>query len=110
MSNESTAHMEVVSGASAALVGLGIVTVSLFPLALPILILTVAATIPLLVPVAAIGLILAVLALPILLVQRLRRHVPGSRRAERRRSRPTAGPTPRVERFHPGPAPATRPH
>ena len=73
MSNQSKAHStnEVVSGASVALVGLGIVTFALFPLALPILILTAAATIPLLLPVVAIGLVLAVVAAPILLVRRL---------------------------------------
>jgi membrane protein implicated in regulation of membrane protease activity len=103
MSDQSTAHSsaEVVSGASVALVGLGIVTFALFPLALPILILTAAATIPLLLAVVAVGLVLVVIAAPILLVRRLVRRGRGSRRGERRRGRATTPPVPHV---------AVRPH
>jgi hypothetical protein len=63
-------------------VGLGIVTIALFPLSLPILILTVVALVPLLLPV----LVLAALAAPVLLVRKLIR---GRRR--RKRSGPLEG-------------------
>jgi hypothetical protein len=61
-------------------VGLGIVTIALFPLALPILILTIVALVPLLIPVLAI----AVLAAPFLLVRRLLRGCGGERRQRKR--------------------------
>jgi hypothetical protein len=50
-------------------VGLGIVTVALFPLAIPIVVLTAVALLPLLVPVLALGLVAA----PVLLARRLLR-------------------------------------
>jgi uncharacterized membrane protein len=56
-------------------VGLGIVVVALFPLSIPILILTAVALIPLAVPLVAIGL----LVLPVLLVRRIVRSVRGHR-------------------------------
>jgi hypothetical protein len=62
---------EVVGGASAALVGGGVVTFALFPLALPTVILTAVSVIPLALPVVALGLLIAAVALPILLVRRL---------------------------------------
>jgi hypothetical protein len=76
-------------------VGGGIVTMAVFPLALPIILLTVAALIPLVLVALAAGLLLAVLAAPVLLLRRLgrsdprpqatpRRPTPASRRPRRR--------------------------
>ena len=62
-------------------VGLGIVVVALFPLSIPILILTVVALIPLAVPLVAVGLLL----LPVLVARRVVRSV-------RRRRQTHAGP------------------
>ena len=94
MSSEPVAHSktEVVSGASVGLVGAGVVTVALFPLALPIILLTAAATVPLLVPALAAGLVLAVVAVPILLLRRVRRPRRGSRPADRGRAGAAATP------------------
>ena len=50
-------------------VGGGIITMALFPLALPLLALTAIAALPLLVPVLAAGLLIGVVALPVLLVR-----------------------------------------
>jgi hypothetical protein len=75
---------DVVDQMSGWAVGGGIVTIALFPLALPILALTAVAVIPfLLVPLAA-GLVAAVVAAPILLVRSLRRSL-------KRRRRPHSG-------------------
>jgi hypothetical protein len=73
MASQTVTHpaIEVVSGASVALVGLGALSFALIPLALPILILTVVATIPLLLPVVALALLGFVVAAPVLLVRRL---------------------------------------
>ena len=75
MASESTSHrsIEVVSGTSVGLVGIGIVTIALFPLALPILILTAVSLIPFLVPVLALGIVGAAIAVPVMLVRRLAR-------------------------------------
>jgi hypothetical protein len=54
-------------------VGLGIVVVALFPLSIPILILTAVALVPLLVPVLALGIVAAIVAGPVLLVRRILR-------------------------------------
>jgi hypothetical protein len=74
MPSETNAHssIEVLSGVSTALVGAGVVTFALAPLALPILILAVVAVIPLLLPVLALGLLAAIVIVPIRLVRRLR--------------------------------------
>ena len=73
-------------------VGAGILLVALAPLALPILILTIVAALPLLVPLLAVGLLVGVLAIPIVLLRKaghsLRRIRP--RRAGTAR-RPVAG-------------------
>jgi hypothetical protein len=58
----------VVAGTSGVLVGAGIVTMALFPLAIPIL-----ALLPLALPALALGLVAMLLAAPILLARRLRR-------------------------------------
>jgi|SRR5215216_3809861 len=57
--------------ASAWAVGGGILTMALFPLALPIILLTAAAALPLFLIPLALGLLVAGLALPILLVRGL---------------------------------------
>ena len=74
MNTESRARRraEVADEVSKWTVGGGIVTMALFPLALPILALTAVAALPLLLPVLAIGLLAGVLCLPIALVRRLR--------------------------------------
>ena len=74
MNAESTARRraEVTDEISKWTVGAGIITVALFPLAIPIVVLTAVALVPLLVPLAAIGLLAGVIAAPVLLVRRLR--------------------------------------
>jgi membrane protein implicated in regulation of membrane protease activity len=74
MNAESTAQKraEVTDELSKWTVGAGIITVALFPLAIPIVVLTVVALLPLLVPLAAIGLLAGVVAAPVMLVRRLR--------------------------------------
>jgi hypothetical protein len=63
-------------------VGGGILTVALFPVALPVLLLTAAFLIPFALAGVAIALVFAVTAAPILLVRRIRsRWRAGSRRA-----------------------------
>jgi membrane protein implicated in regulation of membrane protease activity len=68
-----------VDGVSAALVGGGIVTMALFPLALPIIALTLVALLPLVVIGLALGLIAAVIVLPVLLIRHLVRQFPSRR-------------------------------
>jgi hypothetical protein len=62
---------EVIEEVSTWTVGLGIVTMALFPLSLPILILTAVFLAPLVLPLIAIG----ILALPVLLVRRVLRAI-----------------------------------
>jgi membrane protein implicated in regulation of membrane protease activity len=83
MNAESTARArtEVIDEVSKWTVGAGILTVALFPLAIPIVALTAIALLPLLVPLIAIGVLAAMVAAPVWLVRRLLR---------RRSSRPTA--------------------
>ena len=66
---------EVADEVSKWTVGLGIVVMALFPLSLPILILTGLALAPLLLPLLAVGLVAAVVAVPVLLVRGLARRV-----------------------------------
>jgi membrane protein implicated in regulation of membrane protease activity len=83
MNPESKAirRAEVVDEVSRWGVGLGIITVALFPLSIPFLLLTAVALLPLLVPVLALGLIAGIVALPVLLVRRRvrRRRLPRER-------------------------------
>jgi hypothetical protein len=72
-------------------VGAGILVVALAPLALPILILTIAATLPLLVPLLAVGLLVGALALPVLLLRKAARSVSGIRPRRRERAEPATG-------------------
>jgi membrane protein implicated in regulation of membrane protease activity len=74
MNAKSTARRraELTDEVSKWTVGAGIITVALFPLAIPIVVLTAVALLPLLVPLAAIGLLAGVVALPVMVVRRLR--------------------------------------
>ena len=63
--NPSTA--DLVDGALAVAAGIGVVTLALFPLAIPILALTVVALIPLLAPLLLIALVGGMIAAPFLL-------------------------------------------
>jgi Flp pilus assembly protein TadB len=74
-------------------VGLGILAVALFPLAIPIVVLTAVAILPLLVPLIAIGLVAGVIAAPVMVVRRLR----GRRSASPDRLAPQAAP---AEQLH----------
>ena len=69
-------------------VGGGILTMILFPLALPLILLTAAATIPLLLVAVALGLVAAVVAVPLALLRRLRGAVWSSRRIQGGQSAP----------------------
>jgi hypothetical protein len=88
-----TTRDEVIEEVSKWAVGLGILTMSLFPLALPILILTLVALLPLVLPLIALGLVAGILALPFLLTRRLLRAIK-KRRAPKgppRTSEPESG-------------------
>jgi hypothetical protein len=88
MQDNSPTTAELVDEANGWAVGGGVVTMALFPLAIPLLALTVVAVIPLLVIGLAAGLVAAVVAAPILLLVRLARAI-------RRLPRPTRSvPTP----------------
>ena len=63
---------DVIEEASAWAIGGGVLTVALFPFAVPILLLTVAFVLPFALAGLAIALVVAVVAAPILLVRRLR--------------------------------------
>jgi hypothetical protein len=67
--NPSTA--DLVDGTLAVAAGVGIVTLALFPLAIPILALTAVALIPLLIPLLLIPLAGGLIAAPFLLLRRL---------------------------------------
>jgi membrane protein implicated in regulation of membrane protease activity len=74
MNAESTerSRTEVIDEVSKWTVGSGIVAVALFPLAIPIVALTAIALLPLLVPLVAIGALAGVVAVPVMIVRRLR--------------------------------------
>jgi hypothetical protein len=78
-----TTAAELAEEASAWAVGAGIITMALFPLALPIILLTAAAAVPLLLLSLAVALVVAVVAGPLLLLRRLGRaiRVAAARRA-----------------------------
>ena len=88
MNAESTARSraEVADEVSKWTVGLGIITFALFPLSLPILILTAVAVLPLLLPALAVGLLIGVVAVPILAVRSLRRRAIRARRSKGKRA------------------------
>jgi hypothetical protein len=73
---------DVIDEASAWALGGGVLTFALFPLALPILLLTVAFVLPFALASLAIALVVAVVAAPILLVRRLRSAMDGAAPAD----------------------------
>jgi hypothetical protein len=85
MKTESSAHSgaEFVDEVSKWTVGGGVLTVALFPLALPILVLTAVAVLPLLLPVLAAGVLIGVVALPIRVLRYLRSRSIGELRPKR---------------------------
>jgi len=66
-------------------VGAGVITIALFPLALPILALTAVALLPLLVPIIAIGVVVGLVALPVRLVRAVAQRRTAQRRTAQRR-------------------------
>lgn len=62
---------EIVDEVSKWGVGGGILVTALAPLSLPILILTAVALLPLVVPLLAVGLVVAIIAVPVLLLRKL---------------------------------------
>jgi hypothetical protein len=99
MNAESTApsKAEIVDELSKWTVGLGIVTLALFSLAVPILVLTAVATIPLLLPFLAVGLLVGGVALMVLVIRGLGRLAMwvlrrGGAGPEKQPSERTAGP------------------
>ena len=84
MNSTRTLGSDGALGVLATLTGLGVVTIALAPLALPILILTLAALLPFLVPIVA-------LAIPVTIVLALRAVV--RRLTPKRRDRDNRGPT-----------------
>jgi hypothetical protein len=100
MRTETTApsRAEIVDEVSKWTVGAGIVAVALFPLALPILILTLVAVLPLVVPLLAVGLVAGAVALPVMLLRKLGHSVTGIR--SRRRRRRSAEPAPQPATGH----------
>ena len=59
--NSADSHSDLVSGTAAAATGFGVVTFAFFPFALPLLILTVAAALPLILPLVVVGVVVAIL-------------------------------------------------
>ena len=80
------ARAEVADEISKWTVGLGIISFALFPLSLPILILTAVAVLPLLLPVLAAGLLIGVVAVAILAVGSLGRRAIRARRSKSERA------------------------
>lgn len=86
----TASYPELVDEASGWLVGGGILTIALFPLALPLLLLTAAVALPFLVIPLVGVLIVAVVAAPILLLRRLLRRIRGVRALQRAGAAPEA--------------------
>ena len=85
---------EIVDEVSKWGVGGGIITMALFPMALPFLILTLVALLPLAVPLLALGLVAGAIALPLMLIRKLGRSLRGTgpeRRRAERSSKPAVG-------------------
>ena len=72
-SSPHTSTADVVDGTLPVAVGLGIITLALFPLAIPALALTAVALIPLLIPLLLITLVWGLIVVPIVLLRRLLR-------------------------------------
>ena len=95
MSNNANEHSstEVVDTMSEFLVGGGILTMALFPLAIPMVALLIVAALPLLAVGAALAIVGAILAAPIVLVRALSRRL-GKIRVNRRDTRVIRGSRP----------------
>jgi hypothetical protein len=93
MNTETMSRAEIVDEASKWGVGAGILVTALAPLSLPILILTIVALLPLAVPLLAVGLLVVVVALPVLLIRKVGRSV-GRIRTSRRQTGPEPSPRP----------------
>jgi hypothetical protein len=87
--NQAPTTQELTEYGIAASTGLGILTMALAPLAIPFLVLTAVFALPLLLPVIALGLVGAIVAIPVLLIRRLTR-----RRSQAGVRQPTGGPVP----------------
>jgi uncharacterized membrane protein len=70
---------EVIDEAATWTVGLGIITMVLAPLSIPILVLTAVAVIPLVLPLVALALVAAIVAVPVLLIRKLVRVIAARR-------------------------------
>lgn len=70
---------DVIAGTAEWLGALGILTMALFPFAIPGIVLTVAALVPLVLLALVAGLLAAVIAAPVMAVRRLRRRSAGRR-------------------------------
>jgi hypothetical protein len=97
---------EVIDEASKWNVGAGVVIMALFPLALPLLVLTVVATIPLVLIALAGALVVAAAAAPVLLVWSLGRRAMRALRSPR--TAPSGGPPSRSVSADVPPAKAAR--
>jgi Flp pilus assembly protein TadB len=88
MNAESTARSraEVADEVSKWTVGLGVISFALFPLSLPILILTAVAVLPLMLPALAVGLLIGMVGVPILAVRSLGRRAIRARRSKGERA------------------------
>jgi hypothetical protein len=83
---------DVAGGGAGALAGIGILTMALFPFAVPALLLAAALAAPLLLPVVAIAIVAALLAGPVLAIRALARHVAGRLGRDRRSDAPSETP------------------
>lgn len=96
MSEKATEHSptEVLDTASEFLVGGGILTMALFPLAIPVVALLIVAALPLLAVGAVVAVVGAVVAAPVILVRALSRRLASMRREEPRDTRLIRGTRP----------------
>jgi membrane protein implicated in regulation of membrane protease activity len=95
MSNKATEHSstEVLDTMSEFLVGGGVLTMALFPLAIPIIALLIVAALPLLAVGAALAIVGAILIAPVVLIRSLLRRL-GTIRRDRRDTRLIRGTRP----------------
>ena len=81
--SETPTATELAEETSTWLVGGGVITLALFPLALPLIALLVISVLPLLIPVVAVAVLVAVVALPVALVRTVVRRASRALRSER---------------------------
>ena len=79
-SSPTPSTSDLVDGTLTVAAGVGIVTTSFLPLAIPMLALTAVALLPLLIPLLLIGLVGGLIAAPFLLLRRLLRRAASTRR------------------------------